>query len=140
MRFYRATYRKGIRLIFLNQDVGFYGNIRCFSKNTEKLKLSLDEYDDYIQEPLREDKIIIDKDYQEMDRSHKNFLKPTITADGDAKSLDELLEDKGKIEKELMYINYGIRLREIYPSIKILGLMKSIIPEEKKLNMIVLPS
>ena len=24
---YRATYRKGIRLIFLNQDVGFYGNI-----------------------------------------------------------------------------------------------------------------
>ena len=27
VRFYRATYRKGIRLIFLNQDVGFYGNI-----------------------------------------------------------------------------------------------------------------
>jgi hypothetical protein len=142
--FWSDTYEKGLQMLRMGADdtmiKATLGWDKCFSKNTDKLKLSLEEYDDYIQEPLREDKMIIEKDYQEMDKDNRNFLKPTITADGGSKSLDELLEDKGKIEKELMYINYGIRLRQIYPSIKILGLMKSIIPEEKKLDLLTIDS
>lgn len=103
------------------------------------MKASLDEYGDFIQDPLREDKLSINEEYREMDEKRKKYLRPVLNPEGkSAKTMDERLDDKVKLEIELMYmyVNYDIRLREIYSSIKIIGLMKSLIPEEKKFSIL----
>ena len=46
-------------------------------------------------------------------------------------SVMELTESKKRLEKELLFVNYGLKLRQVYPSMKALKLIKSVIPEDK---------
>ncbi len=47
------------------------------------------------------------------------------------KSVAKLEEDKAELEKELLIVNYGLKLRAIHPSMKSIKLMESVIPESK---------
>lgn len=66
---------------------------------------------------------------------HKDFkeqteLKKILNVER-GQSVSELTESKKRLEKELLFVNYGLKLREVYPSMKALKLMKSVIPEDK---------
>jgi hypothetical protein len=58
-------------------------------------------------------------------------LRPLLNADS-SKSVEELYQHKSKLEKDLLYVNYAINLRAIYPQLKVLKLMISLVPEVKK--------
>jgi hypothetical protein len=104
---------------------------KCFKENPSNLKESLENYYDFISEDLQDDKRIIDEDYQQRGQDDKVYLRPLLNADS-SKTVEELYEEKAKLEKELMYVNYAINLRAIYPQLKMLKLMISLVPEIKK--------
>lgn len=104
---------------------------KCFKENPFNLKESLENYYDIISEDLQDDKRVIDEDYQEREEKDKKHLRPLLNADS-SKTVEELYEDKSKLEKELLYVNYAINLRAIYPQLRMLKLMVSLVPEIKK--------
>jgi len=104
---------------------------KCFKENPINLKESLENYYEIISEDLQDDKQIIDADYQEREEKDKKHLRPLLNADS-SKSVEELYQHKSKLEKELLYVNYAINLRAIYPQLKMLKLMISLVPEIKK--------
>ena len=108
---------------------------KCFKENPSNLKESLENYYDFISENLQDDKRVIDEDYQERDEKEKKYLRPLLNADS-SKTVDELYEHKSKLEKELLYVNYAINLRAIYPQLKMLKLMISLVPKEKKQDVL----
>lgn len=108
---------------------------KCFKENPSNLKESLENYYDFISADLQDDKKIIDEDYQERGEDDKEYLRPLLNADS-SKTIDELYEEKSKLEKELLYVNYAINLRAIYPQLKMLKLMISLVPKEKKQDVL----
>ena len=110
---------------------------KCFKENPSNLKESLENYYDFISKDLQDDKKIIDEDYQQRDEDDKKHLRPLLNADS-SKSDEELYEHKLKLEKELLYVNYAINLRAIYSQLKMLKLMISLVPKEKKRDVDVL--
>ena len=104
---------------------------KCFKENPINLKESLENYYEIISEDLQDDKRVIDEDYQEREEKDKKHLRPLLNADS-SKSVEELYQHKSKLEKELLYVNYAINLRAIYPQLKMLKLMISLVPEIKK--------
>lgn len=135
--FWCDTFEKGLKLLEKGASEDLIKTAieydKCFTKNTDKLKLSLLEYYDSLVSPLSDSKATIDADFKEMDKEHQSFLRPIVNPEGkNSKTTQELLDDKMKIEKELLYCNYGIKLREIYPSLKVISLMENVIPKEKE--------
>jgi len=135
--YWSDTYEKGLEML----EGGASENIiktalkwdKCFKVEPAKLKSSLEDYYDYLGEHLNNDKQIINKDFREMSKDKQDVLKPILNPEGKkSKTMEQLLEDKVSLEKDLLYVNYGINLRKIYPSLKILKLMKSLVPEVKK--------
>jgi hypothetical protein len=108
---------------------------KCFKENPINLKESLENYYDFISEDLQDDKRIIDEDYPQRDEDDKVYLRPLLNADS-SKTFEELYEHKSKLEKELMYVNYAINLRGIAPQLKMLKLMISLVPKEKKRDVL----
>jgi hypothetical protein len=108
---------------------------KCFKENHSNLKESLENYYEIISEDLQDDKRIIDEDYQEREEKDKKHLRPLLNADS-SKSVEELYQHKSKLEKELLYVNYAINLRAIYPQLKMLKLMISLVPKEKKRDVL----
>lgn len=112
---------------------------KCFKENPIKLKEGLENYYDFISEDLQGDKQVIDADYAERGEEDKVYLRPLLNADS-SKTVEELYEEKAKLEKELLYVNYAINLRGIYPQLKMLKLMISLVPKEKKRDVLVTAS
>jgi hypothetical protein len=108
---------------------------KCFKENPSNLKESLENYYDFISEDLQDDKRIIDEDYQQRGEDDKVYLRPLLNADS-SKTVEELYEEKAKLEKELMYIKYAINLRGIAPQLKMLKLMISLVPKAKKRDVL----
>ena len=108
---------------------------KCFKENPINLKESLENYYDFISEHLQDDKRIIDEDYAERGEEDKVYLRPLLNADS-SKTVEELYEEKAKLEKELLYVNYAINLRGIAPQLKMLKLMISLVPEVKKTDVL----
>lgn len=104
---------------------------KCFQENPINLKESLENYYEIISEDLQDDKRVIDEDYAAREEEDKKHLRPLLNADS-SKSVEELYQHKSKLEKELLYVNYAINLRGIYPQLKMLKLMISLVPEIKK--------
>lgn len=129
--FWKDTFNKGVEMLnHGTPDTAVKSALswdKCFKK-PEKLKLSLNACYEKIGEPLIKDKAIIDCDFREMDAEKRAFMKPILNCEGQgSKHINELIEDKESLEKELLYVNYGIKLRRIYPALKVIELMKSII-------------
>ena len=108
---------------------------KCFKENPSNLKESLENYYDVISADLQDDKKIIDEDYHQRSEVDKEYLRPLLNADS-SKSVEELYEEKAKLEKELLYVNYAINLRGIAPQLKMLKLMISLVPKEKKQDVL----
>ena len=104
---------------------------KCFKENPSNLKESLENYYDFISKDLQDDKKTINEDYIERGEEDKDYLRPFLNADS-SKSVEELHEHKSKLEKELLYVNYAINLKAIFPQLKMLKLMISLVPKEKK--------
>ncbi len=109
---------------------------KCFNdENPINLKESLENYYDVISADLQEDKRIIDEDYHERDEDDKVYLRPLLNADS-SKTVEDLFEEKAKLEKELLYVKYAINLRGIAPQLKMLKLMISLVPKKKKQDIL----
>lgn len=104
---------------------------KCFQDNPPNLKESLEDYYDLISKDLQSVKSVIDEDYKERVEDDKVYLRPLLDADS-SKTVEELYEDKAKLENKLLYVNYAINLRGIAPQLKMLKLMMSLVPEIKK--------
>lgn len=80
-------------------------------------------------EPLVNDMNQIEKCKEKMSDDEKKELSTILNVEK-GKSRNELEKDKERLEMELLFVNYGLKLREKYPAMKSLKLMKSVIPED----------
>ena len=62
--------------------------------------------------------------------SEQKELKEILNVEK-GRSIEDLKSNKEQLEKELFFVNYGLKLRKAYPAMKALKLMKSVIPEDK---------
>ena len=103
---------------------------RCFKRDPNDLRKSFKSWYEKIVEPLIESKEQIEEIKKTMELEKQKELHKILNVEK-GKSVAKLEEDKAELEKELLIVNYGLKLRAIHPSMKSIKLMESVIPESK---------
>lgn len=103
---------------------------RCFKKDPNDLRKSFKSWYEKIVDPLVVFREQIEEIKKTMNPEKQKELHNILNVEK-GKSVAKLEEDKAELERELLIVNYGLKLREIHPSMKSIKLMESVIPESK---------
>jgi hypothetical protein len=79
--------------------------------------------------PYREQKHKINEDFRTLDNDKKEDMRSILNIDG--ASVEKLNEFKLGLENELFYVEYGLTLRKLYPTIRALEMMQDMLPAEE---------
>jgi hypothetical protein len=85
-------------------------------------------------DPYRDQKHQINEDFKTQEEDKKEDLRSIINVDG--VSVKQLEEQKVKLKNELFYVEYGLKIRELYPTIRALEMMQELLPEEVQVGQV----